>query len=89
MFNMSKSNPFASGQPFRDDPAPSGNEQNFHNGASSASPEATVAPAIVTAQAWGTEGESFIAVRTELSLDSLHCAALGSACLVPSPRTSG
>ena len=58
---MSKNNPFASGQPFREDPAPSGTEQGFRNGASSTSREATVAPALVTAEAWGTEGESFIA----------------------------
>lgn len=61
MLSMSKSNPFASVQPFRDDSAPPDSEQGYHNGASSVAREATVAPAIVTTQSWGSDGESLIA----------------------------
>ena len=57
MFSMSKTNPFASVQPFRDDPAPLSSEQDHRNGVSSTAREATVAPAIVTTQSWGAEGE--------------------------------
>ena len=63
MFSMSKTNPFASVQPFRDDPAPLSSEQGFRNGASSAAREATVAPAIVTTQSWGMEGEMSITIE--------------------------
>ena len=59
MFSMSKSNPFASVQPFRDDPpAPPDAQQGLHNDTSSITREAAVAPAIVTTQSWGEEGET-------------------------------
>ena len=78
MFSMSKSNPFASVQPFRDDPAPPDNEQGFHDGASSMTREATVAPATVTTQSWGSDGERSLFVgRTHSNLQ--HCAARCSA----------
>ena len=61
MFSMSKSNPFATGQPFRDEAAPLESERprGFFNGpgTSSTSDLATVAPAIVATTSWGEEGQ--------------------------------
>lgn len=58
MFSMTKSNPFASGQPFRDEGTSLDSEKSLRNGISkNFAHEATVAPAIVQAQSWGTEGE--------------------------------
>jgi len=67
---MSKNNPFATVQPFQDEARPLDTigEQGLVNGAGkSGTQEATVAPAIVTTQSWGTDGKMLITACMLLS----------------------